>query len=185
MVADRKIIGKKGQSLLEVLILLPFLFMFVGLLYKVNMATQMAMVNSQYARSQIYVLTGNSPEYPRLQFRVNPTMFAGAQQDRMVLGVADPTAITSSNGQTGQIDPIPQIQQIGRNQMTVMGSNDSGELGNSGKRTALRVRDTMAICTQLNATPGKLPLNDVNIPSLGSQRWPFGMSVCQYQGASL
>jgi len=182
MVVNTILANQKGQSLLEVLILIPFLFMFVGLLYKVTMATQMAIVNTQYARSQIYVLTANSPEYPRLQFRLrqNPPMFAYNNEDRMILGVADPTALTSSSGQEGAIEPIPQTQKIGRNNPTVPGSNATGELGAGGKRTELRVRGTSGICTQLNAIANKQPMN--NVPSGYNTRWPFGVSVCQYEG---
>jgi len=171
--------NKKGQSLLEVLILIPFLFMFVGLLYKVTMATQMAIVNTQYARSQIYVLTANSPEYPRLQFRLSGSMFAFNNQDRMVLGVADPKALSSSAGQEGTIEPMPQIQKIGRTGTTVAGNTDRGEVS---KRTEIRVRNTVGICTQLNAVSKGKPMDEQNILSLGSQRWPFGNSVCQYEG---
>lgn len=171
--------NQKGQSLLEVLILIPFLFMFVGALYKINMAAQMSIVNTQYARSQIYVLAANSPEYPRLQFRLNQTMFAFNKQDRMILGVADPKALSTSTGMEGTIEPMPQIQKIGRTGTTVVGSTDSGEVS---KRTDVRVRNTSAICTQLNAASNKMPMDETNIQSLASKRWPFGYSVCQYEG---
>ena len=160
--------NNKGQSLLEVLILLPFLFMFVGVLYKITMATQMAIVNTQYARSQVYVLTANSPEYPRLEFRLNPTMFAAKHEDRMVLGVADPKALTSSTGLEGKLEPVPQTQKIGRIGSTATGSSDRGEVL---KRTEVRVRNTSGICTQLNA-----------VPTASNKRWPFGATVCQYEG---
>jgi hypothetical protein len=156
--------------------------MFVGALYKINMASQMAIVNTQYARSQIYVLTANSSDYPRLQFRLKsspPAMFAFNNQDRMILGVADPKALTSSAGMEGTIEPMPQIQKIGRTGTTVVGSTDSGEVS---KRTDVRVRSTSAICTQLNAASNKMPMDETNIQSLVSKRWPFGNSVCQYEG---
>lgn len=171
--------NKKGQSLLEVLILVPFLFAFVGLLYKITMVTQMAIVNTQYARSQIYVLTANSPEYPRLGFRWLPNMFAFNNQDRMILGVADPEALGTSSGLEGKLDPIPQTQNIARNNSTTLGSSDRGEVT---KRTLVRVRNTTGICTQLNAVANKRPMDEQQIPSLASKRWPFGMSVCQYEG---
>ena len=174
--------NKKGQSLLEVLILIPFLFMFVGLLYKVTMATQMAIVNTQYARSQIYVLTANSPEYPRLEFRWSQKMFASSKQDRMILGVADPLALSSSDGQEGNLKPMPQTQKIGRNNPTVAGSSDRGEVS---RRTEVRVRNTVGICTQLNAVAKGKPMDDENILSLGSQRWPFKNTVCQYEGITI
>ena len=171
--------NKKGQSLLEVLILVPFLFSLVGLLYKITMATQMSIVNTQYARSQIYVLTSNSPEYPRLQLRWNPKMFAFNNQDRMILGVADPKALGSSSTQDGSLEPMPQTQKIGKTGSTVTGSSDRGEVS---KRTEIRVRNTVGICTQLNAVANGKPMDDQNIPGLVSKRWPFGKNVCQYEG---
>lgn len=181
MVAEKNMIigNEEGQSLLETLILVPFLFAFVGILYKITMATQMAIVNAQYARSQVYVLTSNSPEYPRLQFRWRPGMFAFNNQDRMILGVADPKALSTSAGLEGTIEPMPQTQKIGRIGSTVSGSTDRGEVT---KRTEVRVRNTAAICTQLNAVAKQKPMDETFIPSLVAKRWPFGQEVCQYGG---
>lgn len=176
---DLNLKDESGQSLLEVVFLIPFLFMFVGLLYKIMMVMQMAMVNTQYARSQLYVLTANSSEYPRLEFRLFPNMFANQQQDRMILGVSDPEALMSSTGLEGTIEQIPQTQKIQRTGATVLGSDERGEVS---KRTEIRVRNTVGICTQLNAVSNKKPMNDVNMIALASKRWPFGQEVCQYGG---
>jgi len=158
--------NEKGQSVLEVVFVLPFLFLFVGMLFKLNMGIQQAINNTQYARSQIYVLTANSPEYPRLQFTQysdtgsgSVKMFSAAGQDMMVLGVADPSAISDSEGDG--LQPIPQTQSIARNK--------------SVKGNTVHIRNTAAICTQLNIIP---KVNGT------SQRWPFGGGVCQYQGMS-
>src|SRR5690242_20552380 len=113
--------NESGQSILEVVFILPFLFLFVGLLYKVSLATQMAINNSQYARNQIYVLTANSPEYPRYQIRFNWGLFGQNSQDRMVLGVSDPAAISQANSNSGSIEPLPQTYKINRGGTTVKG----------------------------------------------------------------
>lgn len=179
MVAKTFHTHEEGQSILEVLFILPFLFLFVGLLYKMNMAAQMAINNSQFARAQVYVLTGNSSEYPRLGFtKFSPIHFGNADQDRMVLGVADVEALSESNSPNG-MSPIPQVQKIARLSSTEKGSSERGEVK---KRTEVRVRNTMGICTQLNSVGSKTPMNEDSIPSLGSKRWPFGMEVCQYGG---
>jgi len=173
-----KLSDERGQTILEVIFVLPFLFLFVGLLFKVNMAIQMAINNTQYARSQLYVLTSNSPEYPRIQFRFSgPRSFVVQEQDRMVLGVADPENIDFSGGE--EIQPEPQIQKIGRAKPSVRGSNDRGEVK---KRLAIRVRNTAAICTQLNSISSKVGMTSENIPALKAKRWPFGERVCQYKG---
>jgi hypothetical protein len=159
--------SEKGQSILEVVLVLPFLFLFVGVLFKLNLGVQQAINNTQYARSQVYVLTANSPEYPRLQFtQYNKTTFAGAGQDMMVLGVSDPSALEDSTD-NATLMPVPQTQNIGRNK-NVKGSDERGEVA---KRSNLRIRNTSAICTQLN-----------KIPDGTSDRWPFGQAVCQYKG---
>ncbi len=89
----------KGQSLLEVVIMLPFLFLLFGLLFRANMAIQMAINNQQFARSQVYVLTANSPEYPRLGFRHvgikgGAGRMASGQIDLMLLVVASKETFT-------------------------------------------------------------------------------------------
>lgn len=179
MVANPVFRDQQGQSILEVVFVLPFLFLFVAFLYKVTMAVQTAINNTQYARSQVYVLTANSPEYPRLDFRFyNPKSFVTQSQDKIVLGVADPEQVDYHDA-SGNIEPVPQTQKIGRAQSTVKGSSERGEVT---KRTEIRIRNTAAICTQLNSINPKLAMTSDNIPALKSQRWPFGLSVCQYKG---
>ena len=158
--------NEKGQSILEVVFVLPFLFIFVGLLIKLNMSVQTSIVNTQYARSQIYVLAANSPEYPRQSLIRAQSLFKAQQQDLMILGVADPEALDQGSNE-GKIDPIPQTQKIGRNK-TVIGSDERGE---QVKRSEIRIRNTSALCTQLNS-----------LPSETSIRWPFGQDVCRYKG---
>jgi hypothetical protein len=169
MVADQstpKLKNQSGQTLIEVTFLLPILLMFVVILYKIMMATQMAIVNTQYARAQVYVLASNQPEYPVIKFsKLHAKMFKTANQDRMILGVADPKSLGQS---TSEIAPDPQIQKIGRVGSTLKGSDERGEVK---FRTEVRVRNTAAICTQLN-----------DIPNGSNQRWPFSTEVCQYEG---
>lgn len=164
----------KGQSILEVIFVLPILFLFVGLLFKINMSIQMAINNTQHARSQIYILTGNSSDYPRLRFRYFQDMFFSKQQDLMVLGVADPTAVTGAAADEDTMEPRPQEQHVTRN-TSITGSGAPGEVNS---RSHIRVRDTSAICTQLN-----MALN-ANGKDFTSPRWPFGRRpVCGYSGA--
>jgi hypothetical protein len=156
--------AEKGQTLLEVTFLLPFLLLFVILLYKIMIASQMSIVNSQYARSQVYVLLSNNSDYPRIYFRKLPSMFIAKDQDRMILGVADPKAASPDTS----IEPMPQLYSISRKGTSVPGSNDTGEVK---LRTEVRVRNTSGICTQLN-----------DLPNGSNKRWPFGGEVCQYKG---
>jgi hypothetical protein len=172
--------NENGQSILEVVLLLPFLFAFVAFLYKMDMAAQMSINNVQFVRSQTYILTANSPEYPRFDFRFTPGGFVAMQQDRMVLGVSDPSALQSANRDQTKLDPIPQIQKV-----TQKGVNGSDALGEVTNRTDIRIRSTASICTQLNSADGaKAPMLPENIPAIASARWPFGQAVCRYQGLS-
>jgi hypothetical protein len=177
--------NERGQSILEVVFILPFLFLFVAFLFKISMAIQMAINNTQYSRAQLYVLAGNSPEYPRIEFRFYADgLFAQGQQDQMIIGVADPEGIDFSDP-NGKIEPNPQIQKIGRAQTTVKGSDERGE--DVTKRTSIRVRTTASICTQLNAVAPKKPMvseGPNGIAALKAQRWPFKEPVCQYKGMS-
>ena len=175
--------SNEGQGILEVVLVLPFLFTFVILLYKMNMASQMAINNAQIARSQMFQLTANSPEYPRLEFRFKDLGAKWIHEEghaRLVMGVSDKPA--NSNEEVAEIEPIPQIQPVGRRGSTVKGSSDSGEVS---LRNEVRVRNTVAICTQFNsATSGgkRLDLTPAIMAQLGSARWPFGgNTVCKYE----
>ena len=170
---------ESGQSILEVVFILPFLFLFVGMLHKVNIAVQMAINNGQYARNQIYVLASNSPEYPRYEIRYSWGLFGQNNQDRMVLGVADPEAIAQASANDSSIEPLPQTYMINRKGTTVKGSQERGEVS---LRNEIRVRNTAAICTQLNSVGSKKPWNSTSVKDLKSQRWPFNQEVCQYSG---
>ncbi len=168
----------KGQSILEVVIVLPFLFTFVGLLFKINMGIQMAINNIQYARSQIYVLTSNSPEYPRLQFRTfqGDTGFHAREIDLMVLGVADIKAIEERD-RSGQLKPLAQVDRIGR----AGGPKGSDEAGEPLLRTDIRIRGLSSICTQMNSVGKNVFFGSSAVLSLKNERWPFGKLVCQYE----
>ena len=73
----------------------------------------------------------------------------------MILGVADITALGDTDG--SGLSPIPQSQLIGRNK--------------SMKGSTIYLRNTSAICTQLN-----------KVPTGTSDRWPFHGGVCNYSG---
>jgi hypothetical protein len=167
--------AKDGQSILEVVLFLPFLFILVGLLIKMNTAIQMAINNSRYARAQLFVLTNNSPEYPRLQLRTN--RLVKNAHDMLVVGVSDPEAIAEA-ASDGDMPAIPQTQKIADKR--AQGSSERGEVS---ARTEVRIRGTAAICTQSNSTQKGIPVNSVNVRGLANRRWPFGKLACQYDGS--
>jgi hypothetical protein len=166
----------KGQSILEVIFMLPFLFIFVGLLFKLNMGIQMAINNAQYARAQVFMLTNNSSEYPRLAFRSSGALTKN-EDDLLLLGVSDPSALSEA-ADGGDMPAIPQTQKIGGSPNS-KGSSESGEVSS---RTNIRVRDTAAICTQMNSVSKGKAMDSYQITGLKNQRWPFRKTVCQYNG---
>jgi hypothetical protein len=170
----------KGQSILEIVVVLPFLFILVGMLFRLNLGLQMAINNLQYSRSQLYVLTGNSPEYPRLSFRHklagSGRSFAEREQDLMVLGVSDPKALSESE-EEGSMPAIPQKQRVTR--AGVAGGSE--EAGEPEKRTNVRVRETSAICTQMNSVSKNVNFDTSGVVGLKDGRWPFRKLVCQYE----
>jgi hypothetical protein len=165
----------KGQSILEVILFLPFLFLLVGLLVKMNTGIQMAINNSRYARAQLFVLMNNSAEYPRIQLRNN--RLVKNAHDMLVVGVSDPQAIEEA-ASDGDMPAIPQVQRIVDKR--AVGSNERGEVRT---RTEVRIRGTAAICTQSNSVGKGVPMNSVNITRLVNKRWPFGNLACQYDGS--
>ena len=172
----------KGQSILEIVVVLPFLFILVGMLFRLNLGLQMAINNVQYSRSQLYVLTANSPEYPRLSFRHkiggSAGTFADREQDMMVLGVSDPSALAEASS-GNSMPAIPQKQRITRAGVAG-GSEDAGEVD---KRTNIRVRETSAICTQMNSVNKGVNFDSYGVTALKgpNERWPFRKLVCQYE----
>jgi hypothetical protein len=172
----------KGQGTLEVVMVMPLLFMLVILLFRFNMGIQMAINNVQYARSQLYMLAAHSPEYPRIGLRHSTTnpkrSFYGRNIDMMVLGVADPKAIDEADAANDGMPPIPQVQPIGKKDLP----GASTEEGEGHLRAEVNVRETSAICTQKNGVNAGSPYDSNGILALGSQRYPFGKMPCQYEG---
>jgi hypothetical protein len=165
----------EGQSILEVILFLPFLFILVGLLIRMNTGIQMAINNARYARAQLFVLTNNSSEYPRLQLRKN--RLVKNAHDMLVVGVSDPLAIEEA-ASDGDMPAIPQIQSIANKK-----ANGSQERGEVKSRTDIRIRGTAAICTQSNSVTKGTGIDSYQITALANQRWPFGKMTCQYDGS--
>jgi hypothetical protein len=177
-------LSEEGQSILEVVFVIPLLFAFIALIYKMNMASQAAINNIQYLRTQLFVLANNSSEYPRLQFRFKKYggPFAKEGHVRMVLGVSDPEAV---KGQMYSDDPsaleaIPILQKINRPGTSVTGSQDAGEVSS---RTEVRIRNTASICTQFNNVRSGSIWEDAfsNIWEGQNRRWPFNATPCRYE----
>lgn len=179
-----------GQSVVELILLFPVLFVFASLMYKTNMASQVAINNAKFVRSQLFILTGNSAEYPRLQFRFQlfgkGRSFAAQNHSRMLVGIADPSEAQKYDDDDVELRPIPAMIDIRRNRGALSGSEDVGE---PNRRTNVRLRNTASICTQFNSAQQGNKARDWT-PDLvrdmsnedGTRRWPFGNNtVCKYE----
>lgn len=138
-------VSQRGQSTIEVLIVLPLFLALIGLTLKVNQAIQVSLVNQQYARAQALRLAGNSPVFPELRFRLQAGTndFANGTIDRMIIGVSDDIP---SNAQ-GSFQPTATTQVINRQGKDTTGDPSQEEPTLRGN---LRVRTTVALCTQYN-----------------------------------
>lgn len=143
---------ESGQSVLEFVFMLPILVGLIVVMVRTNTVIQMSIVNQKYVRAQALWLTFNSPYYPRLSLRKSRELcgdFDPADQfikygfNRMVIGMAD-QPVEDTGGKA--------------NAVTQFVARDASQLGNEGPsqsepldRAKVRVRTTVALCTQTNA----------------------------------
>jgi hypothetical protein len=138
--------AESGQSVLELLLVLPLMLVLVFLLIKINTAIQVSIVNQQYARAQALYLAYNSPYFPALTNQV-------FQEKRLInkleVGVSQNLPENDSN-----FEPEATVQNIARN-TKIVASDDPKTLPTL--RTKVRIRTTVTLCTQnviLNTAKG-------------------------------
>ena len=133
---------ERGQSLIELLVMLPILVGFILLLVRTNSAIQTSIVNQQYARSHALFMAQNSPIYPSKGFRPD---FINKGLNLMTIGVSDKASPIDEDGKvTGKLDPEATVHQINRNKASE-GSDDPKTEPDS--RSRVRVRTTVGLCT--------------------------------------
>jgi hypothetical protein len=136
-----------GQSVIELLVMLPLLLALTLLVVKINTAIQISIVNQKYARGRTLFLAHNSPVYPS-RFKGNGTGNGLAVTEleekgynRMVVGVsANP--ISEEEGST---TPVATTFMVARSRNTATGSNE--DKAEPDRRSLVRVRTTVALCT--------------------------------------
>jgi hypothetical protein len=144
MVAERKpgrpAKDESGQSIIEFLILLPLMVGIVVLMIRVNTTIQISIVNQQYARAHTHWLTFNSPIYPEIKYRKRP-------YNQMIIGVS---SNTNPADDEFEYQPEVNVQKIARDSRKGIQSpkEDPREVT---ERTDVRVRTSVALCTQSNA----------------------------------
>jgi len=141
-VEDRGQLGKRGQSLLEFLLLLPFLLGLTTLVIRANQAIQISIVNQQYARAQTHFITFNSPVYPDNRKGRRDDMVA-AGYHAITLGVGEKAI--GSGSEDGDDIPEAPMQMVARSEQLAGGKPaPQEEVDRSGW---VRVRNTITLCT--------------------------------------
>ncbi|MBN21627.1 MAG: hypothetical protein CL678_10110 [Bdellovibrionaceae bacterium] len=141
----------KGQSMIELMVLLPVVIGTLSFLIKTNSAIQVSINNQQYARAQILIYMSNSSNYPRVQDISSwEAEGGGINRSKMVFGVSD--NIFSSDA---DIEPEAVISPIVTKDAE-QGSRDTGT-EDVKVRGKIRVRTTVALCAPLHfVANGKL-----------------------------
>jgi hypothetical protein len=130
---------------LEFVFMLPVLLGLIVVMVRTSTVIQMSIVNQKYARAQALWLTFNSPYYPRLSFRT-----AGSPDDqfvrfgfnRMVIGMAEKPVDETAGKATAS------TQAVTRGGVPAPEGPSQSE---PTDRAQVRVRTTVALCTQTNA----------------------------------
>lgn len=134
--------SESGQSILEFMISLPIMVGLIVILTKANTLIQMAIVNQQYGRAQALFLAYNNATYPRQAHRDS---MRGTGYNQMIVGVADNPAPDPNGG--GEYPPEASKLNITRKKPS--GTDPAQE--EPTQRALVRVRNTVSLCTQLNA----------------------------------
>lgn len=151
---------ESGQSVLEFVFMLPILIGLIVVMVRTNTVIQMSIVNQKYARAQALWLSFNSPYYPRLSLRKEGSPddnFVKYGFNRMVIGMAD-KPVEDTGGKAEAV-----TQNVARDSTQ---SVDGPSVSEPIDRTKVRVRTTVALCTQTNVivTPqGFKPVTAENI----------------------
>ena len=77
----------KGQSIVELILMMPVMIGIAVLTMRVNTAIQVSIVNQQYSRAQALFLTYNSAVYPPLKLRLPELQ--GKKYNQMLIGISD------------------------------------------------------------------------------------------------
>ena len=76
----------RGQSVLELILMLPMMVILTMLMIKINTVIQISLVNQKYSRSHALALAMNSPYFPGMALRTNDLTNIGYNQ--MIIGVS-------------------------------------------------------------------------------------------------
>jgi hypothetical protein len=136
---------QEGQSLVEFLLALPFLFFITILMIKINTVIQYSIVNQRYVRETAVFSTASSP-YTRIDFMKE---IAQIGENRIVMGVAqDPIPANVTSGASTR-PPRFKIQRSG----VLREVNDKDLTFSNKEQGTVRVSTTLSICTPYQIHP--------------------------------
>ncbi len=152
---------RSGQSLIELVLILPA---FVGMLYlmvRVSSAIQVSIVNQKYSRQRLLEIAGNSPHYPSVG-RAQAVLIPQGD-NRLTVGVSEESTQSISGG----FQPSAPTQLIVRSTRRAEGASDrAGE--EPARRANVRIRNTVELCTPILATS-----------TGGAQRRPLAIALSE------
>jgi hypothetical protein len=150
-----------GQSVLEFVFMLPVLLGLIVIMVRSNTVIQMSIVNQKYTRAQALWLTFNSPYYPRLSFRKDGSpddQFVRYGFNRMVIGMAEKPVDDTGGKATAS------TQTVVRGGVP---APDGPSQSEPVDRAKVRVRTTVALCTQTNVVVTREGLKPVTADNIG------------------
>jgi Flp pilus assembly protein TadG len=161
--------NEEGQSVIEFMLVFPFLLGMVILLIQISTAIQISIVNQKYSRAQTLLLTFNHSQYPaRRSFDGSSDGIAIRElvnigYNRMVLGVSSRTV---GGDEPDSTVPRAMTQWVTRTRSTSMGPGPERE--EPTQRSLVRVRTTVGFCT-----PSWVVVSGSNVRPLVSEQDNF------------
>ncbi len=168
--------GDEGQSLMELLLMLPVLLALVVLVIKIQTAIQISIVNQKYARGRTLFLAYNSPVYPAIAPLGTEQMIAKGY-NRMVIGVSE-NARADEDGVGGYV-PKAITETIARSASTSIGPGE--DKAEPDRRSVVRIRTTVALCTPswVVRAGGEYRSLAISQDSFGSDFQPAAYAYCR------
>jgi hypothetical protein len=164
-----------GQSLLEFLLLLPFLLGLTILMIRANQAIQISIVNQQYARAQTHFITFNSPYYPDNRVGRRDEMIRNGVH-AITLGVGE-KSIGGDDEESSDIPEAP-MQMVARSEQKAGPKPAAQE--ESERSGWVRIRNTITLCS------GSLAFQSgggfLDLKRIGEGVTPSSFAFCRESG---
>lgn len=144
-------LDEQGQSIIEFIFMMPVLLGLFTLMYRFNSAIQISIVNQRYQRAHLLSTNFNSPVYP--QRTLIHQRFASNEHktNQFIMGVSENTWSTNEDGEESDGVAVVMKQMIARSK-NKMGPDPENE--EPERRGRVRIRSTIAMCTQSNVVGG-------------------------------